>query len=126
MTPLQSCPTKMSNNCDRLDVKNNFLPIQKDNCKYTPMFCTFTKINGRRCKVILDGTLESTVSSMEIKNLNLIVFDHPLPYQWIDNIIYEVKQKCLVLIDFNAYKAHIWHDVITIEAGHILGYTMVI
>lgn len=115
MTSYQLCPTKLNNEFDKLE--------QKNDQSHTPSFHTFTKINGRHCKVIIDRDIRlNAISSTTIESLDLTTFNHPLPYMisWNNNITYEVKHKCLVPIDFNLYQAHIWCDVIPLKIGHIL------
>lgn len=90
------------------------------------MFLTFTKIDGKSCKVIVDRDIKiNVVSSTTIEKFDLIVIDHHLPYKVtrIDNNIYEVKHKCLIFLDYNVYKANIWCE----ESGsHSSKYNIVI
>src|SRR4051812_12222287 len=95
--------------------------------KWTPNFHTYTRIDNKSCKVIVDKIVDiNVVSPTAIDKFGLRVVDHPQPYRiyWIDNATYEVTHRCPVLIDFKMYKANIWCDVIPINVGHIfLGYS---
>jgi len=39
---------------------------------------------------------------------------------WIDSTTLEVKQQCLVSVNFNYYKDKIWCDVITLNVGQVI------
>jgi len=77
----------------------------------------FTKIEDKNCKIIVDSeTCISAISFKSLENLGLEVVPHSHPFKvsWIDSTILEVKQQCLVPVNFNHYKDKIWCDVITI------------
>jgi len=60
--------------------------------------------------------------STVITKLGLKVVPHPHPYRvaWINSSALEVKQRCLVLIDFGLYKDKIWCNIVTINVGHVI------
>jgi len=89
------------------------------------MFHIFTRIRGRgrSCKVIMDsGSCINAVSSTIIAKFGLEVVPHPRPYRvtWINSSALEVKQMCLVSIDFDFYKDKIWCDVVSMDVGHVI------
>ena len=47
---------------------------------------------------------------------------HPHPYKvsWINSTTLDVKQWCLVPIEFDVYKEKIWCDVVTMDVGQII------
>jgi len=83
-------------------------------------FHTFTKIENKSCKVIVDSeNCINAISSKSLENLGLEVVPHPHPFKvsWIDSTTLEVKQQCLVPVNFHLYQDNIWCDVITHECG---------
>jgi len=93
-------------------------PKEKDDWRRTTMFHTFTRIGGRSYKVIVDsGSCINAVSSTIIANFGL----NCIPIEtWINSSSLEVKQRCLVSIDFGLYKDKIWCDVVTMNVGHTI------
>ena len=82
-------------------------PKEKDNWRRTTMFHIIMKIGGRNCKIIVDsGSYINAVSSTVIGKIGLKAEPHPHPYRvtWINSSALEVKQRCLVPIDFGLYK----------------------
>ena len=63
----------------------------------------------------------NAISSKSLENLGLEVVPHPHPFKvsWIDSTTLEVKQQCLVPVNFNHYKKNIWCDVITMNVGQV-------
>jgi len=88
-------------------------------------FHTFTTIGDTTRKVIVDiESCINAISSKSLENLGLKIVLHPYPFKvpWIDSTPFEVKQWCLVPVNFNHYKDNIWCDVITMNVGQaILG-----
>ena len=98
-------------------------PKEKEDWRRTSIFQTLTKIGGKTCKVIVDsGSCINAVSSKVLEKVGLKAVPHPHPYNvsWIDTTTLEVKQCCLVPIDFNLYKDKIWCDVVTMDVGQII------
>jgi len=98
-------------------------PKEKDDWRRTTMFHTIMKIGGRSCKIIVDsGSCINTVSSTVITKLGLKVVPHPHSYivTWINLLALEVKQRCLVLIDFSFYNDKICCDVVFMDVGHVI------
>jgi len=66
----------------------------------------------------------NAVSSKMIEKIGLNVVPHPHPYKvsWINSTALDVKQQCVVPIEFDVYKGKVWCDVVTINVGQsILG-----
>ena len=81
-------------------------PKEKDDWRRTTIFHIIMKIGGRSCKIIIDSeSYINAVSSIVIANIGLKAVPHPHPYRvtWINSSALEVKQRCLVLIDFGLY-----------------------
>ncbi|XP_072987259.1 uncharacterized protein [Typha latifolia] len=98
-------------------------PKVNDDWRSNSIFHTFTKIGGKNCKVIVDsGSCINAVSSTIISKLNLRAVSHPNPYKvsWINSTTLEIKERCLVLIEFTTYKDKIWCDVLTMDVGQII------
>jgi len=75
------------------------------------------------CKVIVDNESSiNVVSSKVIERFGLkaILHSHPYKVSWINSTTLEVKQRCLVLVDFNFYKDKISYDVVTMDVGRII------
>ena len=84
------------------------------------MFHIITKIGGKSCKIIVDGgSCINAVSFTVIENFSLKAIPHPHSYRvtWINSSALEVKQRCLVPIDFGLYKDKIWCDDMTMDVG---------
>ena len=87
------------------------------------MFHIIMKIDGRSCKIIVDSeSCINVVSSTVIAKIGLKAVPHPHPYRviWINSSALEVKQRCLVPIDFGLYKNNIWCDVVSMNVGHVI------
>jgi len=86
------------------------------------MFHIIMKTGGS-CKIIVDSeSYINVVSSTVIAKLGLNVIPHLHPYRvtWINSSALEVKQRCLVPVDFGLYKDKIWCDVVSIDVGHVI------
>jgi len=83
----------------------------------------FTKIGDENCEVIVDS--ESSINAMSSKaiercGLKTIPHLHLFKVSWINSTTLEVKQQCLVPVDFNFYKDKIWCDVVTMDMSQII------
>jgi len=86
-------------------------------------FHTFAKIEDKSCVVIMDSeSYINAISSGLCENLELDIIPHLHPFKvsWIDSTALEVKQQCLVPVNFNHYKDKIWCNVITINVGQVI------
>jgi len=66
----------------------------------------------------------NVISSKMIENVGRKAEPYPHLYKvsWINSTALDVKQQCLVLIEFDVYKDKIWCDVLTMIVGqNILG-----
>jgi len=87
------------------------------------MFHIIMKIGGRNCKIIVDSeSCINVVSSTVIAKIDLKAEPHPYPYRvtWINSSALEVKQRCLVPMDFGLYKDKIWCDVVSMDVDHVI------
>jgi len=85
-------------------------------------FHTFTKIRDKSYKVIMDNeSYINAISSKSLKYFGLEVVPHPHQFKvsWIDFTTLEVKQQCLVRVNFNHHKDKIWCDV-TMNVGQVI------
>jgi len=99
------------------------LPAEKDNWRKSATFHTFTKIKNKSCKVIVDsGNCINAISLKSLEYLGLEVVPHPYPFKvsWIDSTTLEVKQRCLVPVNFNHYKDKVWCDVINMNVSPVI------
>ena len=82
----------------------------------------FTKIGDENCEVIVDS--ESSINAMSSKAIERCglktIPHHPFKMSWINSTTLEVKQQCLVPVDFNFYKDKIWCDVVTMDMSQII------
>ena len=98
-------------------------PQQVNDWRKTTTFHTFTKIGEENCKVIVDNESSiNAVSTKVIERCGLKTIPHPHLYKvsWINSTTPKIKQRCLVLIEFNLYKNKIWCDVVTMDVGQII------
>ena len=60
--------------------------------------------------------------SKVIEKVGLENVPHPHSYKvsWINFTTLEVKQRCIVSIDFNLYKDKIWCDVVAVDMGQVI------
>jgi len=70
--------------------------------------------------VACESCVNAVLSHM-IEKVGLTTESHPHSYKvsWINSTTLDVKQRCLVLIDFELYHDKIWCDV-TIDVGQII------
>jgi len=97
--------------------------VEKDDGRKNATFHTFTKIGDKSCKVIVDnGSFVNAISFKSLEYIGLEVVPYPYPFKvlWIDFTTLEVKQRCLVPVNFNHYKDNIWCDVITMNVGQVI------
>ena len=68
------------------------------------------------------GSCINAISSKVTENLRLKVVHHhhSKKVSLINAMDLEVKQQCLVPVEFNFYKDNIWCDVITMHSGQII------
>jgi len=47
---------------------------------------------------------------------------HPQPYKvsWVNSVSIDMKERCLVSIQFVTYSDKIWYNVVTMDVGHII------
>ncbi|CAI9757986.1 unnamed protein product [Fraxinus pennsylvanica] len=112
-------------NTSRLGVVRCILtqPKNADDWRRYAIFHTYSKINNKGCKVIVDsGSCINAVSMTTVAGLGLQFVPHPQPYSvyWVDTSSITVNERCLVPIQFLEYKDHIWCDVIPMDVGHII------
>ena len=84
-----------------------FTTYKKDDWRRIVIFHTLTKIENKNCKMIVDNeSYINAVLSKVIEKVRLKVEYHPSPYKvsWINSTALDVKQRCLVPIDFELYK----------------------
>jgi hypothetical protein len=101
------------------------LPKESEDWRRSNIFHTYIKCSSTNCKVIIDsGSCINAVSSSLVTRLGVKLIPHPNPYKvsWVDNSSIDIKERCLLLIQFMSYKDEIWCDVILMDVGHtILG-----
>ena len=82
-------------------------PKEKDDWRQTTMFHIIIKIGVNSCKIIVDNeSCINAVSFIIIAKFSLKAVPHAHSYgiTWINSLALEVKQRCLVPIDFDLYK----------------------
>lgn len=97
---------------------SDYAPTLKTNWICNPNFHMCTNITNKSCKMVIEHASYINIMSSKVADkARLTVIMHPQPCQmsWIDNIIQEVKQRCIVPINFNAYKANVGYDVVASE-----------
>ena len=64
----------------------------------------------------------NAVSCRMIEEVEWKAEPHPHPYKvsWINSTALDMKQRCLILIEFDVYKDKIWCDVVTMYVGQII------
>ena len=68
---------------------------------------------------------ESCVNAVSFKMIEKVGWKaepylHPYKVSWINSTALDVKQQCLVSIEFDIYKDKIWCDVVTMDVGQII------
>ena len=82
------------------------------------------KVQGKSCKVIIDGGSTDNLVSIEvIEKLNLQKTKHPIPYKvsWLQNghqLL--VSEQCEIELEIGNYKDKVLCDVIPLDFCHIL------
>uniref|UniRef100_A0A2N9ICA7 Integrase catalytic domain-containing protein n=1 Tax=Fagus sylvatica TaxID=28930 RepID=A0A2N9ICA7_FAGSY len=74
-------------------------------------------------EVIIDsGSCINAVSSSLVTRLGVKLIPHPNPYKvsWVDTSSIDIKERCLLPIQFMSYKDEIWCDVIPMDVGHVI------
>ena len=64
----------------------------------------------------------NVVASNMVTKFELKIVLHPQPYRvsWVNSASIDIKEKCLVLIQFATYSDKIWFDIVTMNVGHII------
>uniref|UniRef100_A0A2N9IMT1 Reverse transcriptase zinc-binding domain-containing protein n=1 Tax=Fagus sylvatica TaxID=28930 RepID=A0A2N9IMT1_FAGSY len=72
--------------------------------------------------IVVSGSCINAVSSSLVTRLGVKLIPHPNPYKvsWVDTSSIDIKERCLLPIQFMSYKDEIWCDVIPMDVGHII------
>jgi len=87
------------------------------------MFHIIMKIGGKSCKIIVDSgsCINAVLFTVIVKiGLKAVPYLHPYRVTWINSSALEVKQRCLVPIDFGLYKDKTWCSVVSMDVSHII------
>jgi len=74
-------------------------------------------------EIIYDsGSYVNALASGMVTKFELKTVPHPQSYKvsWVNFTSIDVKEMCLVLIQFATYSDKIWCDVVTMDVGHII------
>ena len=99
------------------------LPKESEDWRRSNIFHTYVKCGSTNCKVIIDsGSCINAVSSSLVTHLGVKLIPHPNPYKvsWVDTSSIDIKERCLLPIQFMSYKDEIWCDVIPMDVGHVI------
>uniref|UniRef100_A0A2N9GB76 RNA-directed DNA polymerase n=1 Tax=Fagus sylvatica TaxID=28930 RepID=A0A2N9GB76_FAGSY len=99
------------------------LPKESEDWRRSNIFHTYVKCGSTNCKVIIDsGSCINAVSSSLVTRLGVKLIPHPNPYKvsWVDTSSIDIKERCLLPIQFMSYKDEIWCDVIPMDVGHVI------
>uniref|UniRef100_A0A2N9IC59 Reverse transcriptase n=1 Tax=Fagus sylvatica TaxID=28930 RepID=A0A2N9IC59_FAGSY len=99
------------------------LPKESEDWRRNNIFHTYVKCGSTNCKVIIDsGSCINAVSSSLVTRLGVKPIPHPNPYKvsWVDTSSIDIKERCLLPIQFMSYKDEIWCDVIPMDVGHVI------
>uniref|UniRef100_A0A2N9I5V1 CCHC-type domain-containing protein n=1 Tax=Fagus sylvatica TaxID=28930 RepID=A0A2N9I5V1_FAGSY len=99
------------------------LPKESEDWRRSNIFHTYVKCGSTNCKVIIDsGSCINAVSSSLVTRLGVKLIPHPNPYKvsWVDTSSIDIKERCLLSIQFMSYKDKIWCDVIPMDVGHVI------
>jgi hypothetical protein len=99
------------------------LPKESEDWHRSNIFHTYVKCGSTNCKVIIDsGSCINAVSSSLVTRLRVQLIPHPNPYKvsWVDTSSIDIKDRCLLPIQFMSYKDEIWCDVIPMDVGHVI------
>uniref|UniRef100_A0A2N9HNF0 RNA-directed DNA polymerase n=1 Tax=Fagus sylvatica TaxID=28930 RepID=A0A2N9HNF0_FAGSY len=99
------------------------LPKESEDWRRSNIFHTYVKCDSTNCKVIIDsGSCINAVSSSLVTRLGVKLIPHPNPYKvsWVDTSSIDIKERCLLPIQFMSYKDEIWCDVIPMDVGHVI------
>lgn len=89
----------------------------------TSIFYTYTKCNGRSCKIdIDDGSSLNAASHTVVMKFSLNLEPHPHPYSvaWVDKSNIPITHRCKVPLNFSIYSDQVWCDVLIMDVSHIL------
>uniref|UniRef100_A0A2N9HIL9 CCHC-type domain-containing protein n=1 Tax=Fagus sylvatica TaxID=28930 RepID=A0A2N9HIL9_FAGSY len=72
--------------------------------------------------IVVSGSCINAVSSSLVTRLGVKLIPHPNPYKvsWVDTSSIDIKERCLLSIQFMSYKDKIWCDVIPMDVGHVI------
>jgi hypothetical protein len=99
------------------------LPKESEDWCRSNIFHTYVKCGSTNCKVIIDsGSCINAISSSLVTRLGVKLIPHPNPYKvsWVDTSSIDIKERCLLPIQFMSYKDEIWFDVIPMDVGHVI------
>jgi hypothetical protein len=99
------------------------LPKESEDWRRSNIFHTYVKCGSMNCKVIIDSeSCINAVSSSLVTRLGVKLISHPNPYKvsWVDTSSIDIKERCLLPIQFMSYKDEIWCDVIPIDVRHVI------
>ena len=75
------------------------------------------------CKVIINSrSCINAISTGTVTRLGLTPVDHPSPYRvsWVDSTSIPIHLRCLVSLQFHAYREDIWCDVLPMEVESVI------
>jgi hypothetical protein len=99
------------------------LPKESEDWRRSNIFHTYVKCGSTNCKVIIDSrSCINAVSSSLVTRLGVKLIPHSNPYKvsWVDTSSIDIKERCILSIQFMSYKDEIWYDVIPMDVGHII------
>ena len=82
-----------------------------------------TKISDKNCPVIIEiGSCVNIVASNMVIKFGLKVVFHPQPYKvsCVNSVFIDVKERCLVPIQFATDSDKICFNVVAIDVGHVI------
>ena len=81
-------------------------PIDTDSWKHTSIFHTLIYLNGKTCKLVIDGgNTMNVISWSTLSTLKLKPKSHLCPFKvsWVDKTSLPIKDRCLVHLKINSY-----------------------
>jgi len=68
-----------------------------------------------------EGCVNVVTSNMVIKfGLNVVLYPQLYKVSWLNSASINVKERCLVSIQFATYSDEIWSGLVTMDVGHII------
>jgi len=89
------------------------------------IFHTWCTMNGNVCSLIIDGGSCATVASKAMmEKLKLAISSHPSPYT-IQSLNqgkgFQISSRCFLILSVRKnYKDELWHNIIPMDACHVL------